>query len=145
MENTYTIQRIPRYSNISMCLYFSLFLLYLITSTCVLTLSIKTYELFLVFCIFQTIFNLIIGIGLPLSSIYKNIKLFTKYSQYLLHLVQFIVLCILPSNTKYLSKYYHTPIFTLFICNIIINTFFGLYYYIYLSIPKIRYLAVPNV
>ena len=73
MENSYRIERTPRYQNIAMCLYFMTFIIYLIGSTCILTLAPLNYSLFWVFCIIQTIFNIIIGIGLPLSYIYKNI------------------------------------------------------------------------
>lgn len=145
MENSYRIERTPRYQNIAMCLYFMTFIIYLIGSTCILTLAPLNYSLFWVFCIIQTIFNIIIGIGLPLSYIYKNIKVTIKYIQYIIHFLQSIIFFILPNNSDKMIDYYNTPVFTLFICNIIINILFAVYYYINLSVPKIRYIAVPHV
>lgn len=145
MENSYSIQRVPRYKNVTLCVYFTSFFIYLISSTCILTLAPKSYQFFWIFCIIQTILNLLVAIGLPLSFIYNKIKCFTKYMLYIIHFIQSIVIFVLPSNSNKLLTYYNTPLFTLFICNFIINTLFSFYYYLNLSVPTVRYIAVPNV
>ena len=123
MEPLYHIERRPRYSNIKLCIYSIILIVYIVMSTIILATPPTSYLNFWYYNICLSIYSGLLLLIIPLSFIYNGLKKRLKYSLIIFYIIIVIVLGNFDDNTFYFYNENYINIIVLSTINLIANGF----------------------
>ena len=128
MEPSYHIERRPRYSNIKLCIYSIILIVYIVMSTIILATPPTAYLNFWYYNICLAIYTGLLLLIIPLSFIYNELKKKLKYSLPIIYVIYSIILCNFNDNTFNFYNKNYINMLVLCIINLIGNGFGTMYF-----------------
>ena len=128
MERLYHIERRPRYSNIKLCMYSIILIVYIVMSTIILATPPTAYLNFWYYNICLSIYSGLLLLIIPLSFIYNGLKKRLKYNLITFYIIIVIILGNFDDNTFYFYNENYINILVLSSINLIANGFSAIFF-----------------